>query len=350
MGQNYLPLSLGLVMFSFLLTSIAIVPFINFLYKLRFTRRREAPKSGKIPLFDKLHDIKAGTPVGGGVLIVGVVSLIFFLVFIISQKLGIYIETAYHLRHELLVIFFTFLSFGFLGFTDDFKKNLGQPSKGRIGLWFGLRRRQKFLLQWILAFIIGFFLHNLLGISIVHIPLMGEVVNLGWWYIPFSAFVIVSFANAFNVTDGLDGLATGLLLICLFAFGIIAAGSLDTPLSIFIAIWSGSLIAFLYFNIWPARIWLGDTGAMSFGATLGVIGLLTGSIIALVVIGGLFVAEVASSALQILGWKIFKKPLLPLAPLHNTFLAKGWEEPKIVMRAWLTGIIFAIFGLWLATI
>lgn len=350
MGQNYLPLSLGLVMFSFLLTSISIVPFINFLYKLKFTRRKEAPKTGKIPLFDRLHDKKAGTPVGGGVLIVAIVTTLFFILFLVSQKFGIYIQTAHNLRFELLTIFFTFIGYGLLGFTDDYKKNLGKPTKGYIGLWFGIRRRQKFILQWILALVIGFFLHIFLGIGIIHIPMMGEIINLGYWYIPFSAFVIVSFANAFNITDGLDGLATGLLLICLFAFGIIAAGSLDTPISIFIAIWSGSLIAFLYFNIWPARIWLGDTGALSFGATLAVIGLLTGSIIALVVIGGLFVAEVASSALQIFGWKVFKRPILSLAPIHNTFLARGWEEPKIVMRAWLTGIILAIFGLWLATI
>ena len=109
-------------------------------------------------------------------------------------------------------------------------------------------------------------------------------------------------------------------------------------------------MAFGYFNIWPARIHLGDAGALSFGAMLAVIGLLTGSFVALFVIGGIFLIEIVSSAIQIFGWKVFKKPLLPLAPLHNTFLAKGWEEPKIVMRAWLAGVLLAIFGLWLATI
>jgi phospho-N-acetylmuramoyl-pentapeptide-transferase len=177
-----------------------------------------------------------------------------------------------------------------------------------------------------------------------------KTFDLGVWYIPFSAFVIVSFANAFNVTDGLDGLATGLLIICLTAFGAISASTLDTPLSLFIALLFGSLIAFLYFNVWPARIFLGDTGALSFGATLAIIGLLTGSIVALVVIGGIFVIEISSSFVQIIGWKYFKRPVLPLAPLHNTFLAKGWEEPKIVMRAMVAGFILAIFGLWLATI
>ena len=215
---------------------------------------------------------------------------------------------------------------------------------------FGIPRSFKFVLQWILAFIIAYLIYRVLGIEIVHLPLIDSTFNLGVWYIPFAAFVIVSFTNAVNITDGLDGLVSGLLMICLLAFGVIAAGSLDTPLSIFISIWIGSLIAFLYFNIWPARIFLGDTGALSFGATLGVVGLLTGSIAALVVIGGIFIIEIASSAIQILGWKILKRPIFPLAPIHHTFLAMGWEEPKIVMRAWLAGIMLAIFGLWLATI
>ncbi|KKP23582.1 MAG: Phospho-N-acetylmuramoyl-pentapeptide-transferase [Candidatus Woesebacteria bacterium GW2011_GWC1_30_29] len=193
-------------------------------------------------------------------------------------------------------------------------------------------------------------MYKSLGVNILHIPIIGRTLDLGIWYVPFAAFVIVSFTNAFNITDGLDGLAPGLLMICLIAFGVIAAGSLDTPLSLFIALWIGALIAFLYFNTYPARIWLGDSGALSFGATLAVVGLLTGSIIALVVIGGIFVLEITSSAIQILGWKILKKPIFKLAPIHHTFLAIGWEEPKIVMRAWLAGIVLAIFGLWLATI
>ena len=123
----------------------------------------------------------------------------------------------------------------------------------------------------------------------IHVPLIDTVVYLGYFYIPFAAIFIVSFANAFNITDGLDGLATGLLMICLVAFGIILGGILDTPLSVFIALWIGALFAFLYFNVWPARIFLGDAGALSFGAMLAVIGLLTGSIFALVVIGGIFV-------------------------------------------------------------
>ncbi len=347
---SFITLALGLTIFSFLISSILIVPFIDLLYKLKLTRRKEAPKNGKIPLFDKLHDIKAGTPIGGGLLVIVLVSILFAILFPLSSRLGVFVTTAYPLRNELFVIFFTFISFGLLGLVDDYIKILSRPTAGVLGLIFGLKRWHKFGLQWILGLIIGFLIYYSLGIHILHIPMIGTVLDLGIWYIPFSAFIIVAFTNAFNITDGLDGLSTGLLLICLGAFGIIAAGNLDTPLSLFIGLWIGTLISFLYFNIWPARIWLGDTGALSFGAMLAVIGLLTGNLIALVVIGGVFVIEVVSSAIQILGWKFLKRPILPLAPLHNTFLARGWEEPKIVMRAWLFGIMLAIFGLWLATI
>jgi phospho-N-acetylmuramoyl-pentapeptide-transferase len=274
----------------------------------------------------------------------------FVIIFPLSSYLGLYIRSSYSLRAELFVIFFTFISFGLLGLSDDLLKVFGKPTRGVLGLWFGLRRKHKFVLQCLLALFVGFIIYKYLGIQIINIPLLNVVVNLGVWYIPFAAFVIVAFTNAFNITDGLDGLSVGLLLICLLAFEVIATGNLDTPLSLFISLWVGSLIAFLYFNVWPARIFLGDTGALSFGAMLGVIGLLTGRIIALVVIGGVFVLEAATSAIQIFGWKYLKRPILPLAPIHHTFLAKGWQEPKIVMRAWMLGLLLAIFGLWLATI
>jgi len=349
-SPNLLSLVLGIIIFSFLVTSLLVLPFINFLYKMKLTRKKEAPKNGKIPLFDKLHDVKAGTPVGGGILLVLIITILFFVLFPIASRLGVFIHCAFNLKYEVFIVFFTFISFGLIGLSDDLIKIFGKPKKGLHGLWFGLSRGQKFALQWFFALLIGFFIYKHLGIQILHIPFVGKTLNLGVLYIPFAAFTIVSFTNAFNITDGLDGLASGLLLICLTAFGVIVASKLDTPLALFISLWIGSLIAFLYFNVWPARIFLGDSGALSFGATLAVIGLLTGSIIALVIIGGIFVVEIASSALQMFGWKFLKKPILPLSPLHNTFLSIGWEESKIVFRAWLAGIILAVFGLWLATI
>lgn len=346
---NYLTLSLGLIIFSFLICIVLIVPFIDLLYRLHLTRKKEAPKSGKIPLFDKLHDIKEGTPVGGGILIIIAVTLLFAISFPLASNMGLYVKSAFPLKPEIFIIFLTFISFGILGLSDDLLKIYAKPTKGVLGLWFGLRRRQKFILQWILGFLLGFLIYKYLGIHIINIPGFHKVLDLGVWYIPFAAFVIVAFSNAFNITDGLDGLSAGLLLICLGAFMIIATGNLDTPLLFFISIWTGALFAFLYFNVWPARIFLGDTGALSFGAMLAVIGLITGKILALVVIGGVFVLEIITSLIQILGWKYLKKPIFPLAPIHHSFLAMGWKEPKIVMRAWILGLLLAVFGLWLAT-
>jgi len=349
-SSNLLPLALGLIIFSFMVTSLLVVPFINLLYKLKLTRKKEAPKNGIVPLFDKLHDIKAGTPIGGGILLIAIVSLLFALILPLVSYLGVYIHSSYNLDREVFKIFFTFISFGALGLLDDIVKIFGKPQKGRLGIAFGLTRKQKFFLQWVLAFIVGYLLYSNLGINIVHIPILNITVNMGVLYIPFAAFTIVTFTNAFNVTDGLDGLSCGLLMIFLFAFSIIAVAIVDTPLWIFIGLWLGAIIAFLYFNTYPARVMLGDAGALSFGATIAVIGLLTGKVFALYVIGGLFLIEILSSAVQILGWKVYKRPILPLAPIHNAFLAGGWEEPKIVMRAWLAGIVLAIFGLWLASI
>ncbi len=350
MMPNFLPLALGLILFSFLITSILVVPFIDLLYKFRLIRRKEAPKKGKIPLFDKLHDIKAGTPVGGGILIIAIVCLLFFILFPLISYMGVYIQSAFNLKKELFIIFFTFIAFGLLGLSDDLLKIFGKPRKGILGMWFGLTRLRKFALQWLLAFIVSFLIYKNLGIHILHIPLINRTIDLGFWYLPLAALLIVTFTNAYNITDGLDGLASGLLMIFLIAFGVIAASSLDTPLWLFISLWLGAIIAFLYFNVWPARIFLGDAGALSFGATIAVIGLLTGNVFGLLVIGGIFLIEIASSAIQIFGWKVLKRPIFLLAPIHHSFLAKGWEEPKIVMRAWLAGIMLAIFGLWLATI
>lgn len=347
---NSLSLILGVILFSFIINSILIVPFIDFLYKIKMLRRKEAPKRGTVPLFDKLHDKKAGTPVGGGVLLVLTTTLLFFSLHFIAGHMGIPLKSSFSVKHEVFIIFFTFISYAILGVSDDVIKIFGKPRKGSLGLWFGLTRKQKFLLQFLLGTVIGLYLYKMMGISILHVPIVDITLNLGVWYVPFAAFVIVSFCNAFNITDGLDGLSSGLLFICILAFAAIAANNLDAPLILFVTLWAGSLLAFLYFNIWPARLWLGDTGSLSFGASLAIIGLVTGNIVALVFIGGIFVLEAASSAIQIFGWKYLKKPIFPLAPLHNTFLVMGWEESKIVSRAWLAGIVLAVFGLWLATI
>lgn len=332
---------LGLMLLSLVATGILIVPFIDFLYKIKL--RRQIQKTVDIfnkpvPLFDKFNDWKVGTPFGGGILIIGVVtvlSLWSYGIFKVDAKIW-----------EVIVLLFTFISFGVLGFYDDLKKLVSSKEMYPI---FGLRFRYKFLLQWILAFIISTILYFQLGYSSVFVRGIG-VIDLGVLYIILAMFAIVSFVNAFNIADGLDGLSSGLLLICLGAFLAIASTQLDRTLSLFIAILMGSVAAFLYFNIFKARIWLGDVGSMSLGAMLAVIGLLSGKIFALAVIGGVFVIEIGSSLIQILGKKYLKRRIFPVAPFHLLLLKRGWEEPKIVMRAWLFGFFFAVLGLFIAAL
>ncbi|PJC28062.1 hypothetical protein CO054_02145 [Candidatus Shapirobacteria bacterium CG_4_9_14_0_2_um_filter_39_11] len=338
----------GLLIFSFIVTGALIIPFINFLYRLKFLRQRQVTRDflgWRTKIFDRFHQHKVGTPVGGGLLVIGIVSLLYALLFPLISFLGVYITAVFPIKDELNILFFSFISFGMLGLYDDLMKFFGFRKNG----FFGLRLRHKFIIQWILAFTIAILLYRNLGINFIHIPFFG-IINLGAWYIPFAAFVVVSFVNAFNITDGLDGLSCGLLMICLFAFWILSNRILDTALSVFISLWIGALIAFLYFNIYPARIWLGDVGALSFGATMAVVGLLLGKIMALVVIGGVFVIEAGSSLIQILSKQFLKRKVFTVAPLHLWLQNIGWEEPKIVMRVWLAGLMLAIFGLWLAVI
>jgi phospho-N-acetylmuramoyl-pentapeptide-transferase len=211
----------------------------------------------------------------------------------------------------------------------------------------GISWKLKLIVQVLIGLAIGWYLYSRLGISIINIPYFG-VVDLGLFFIPFSSFIIVAFSNAVNITDGLDGLAGGLLMITLFALIILATSILDTPITLFIALWLGGLLAFLYFNTYPARITMGDVGALSFGATLAVIGLMLGKIIAVTIIGGLFVVEISSSLLQMFGKRYLGRRLLPLSPIHLWLQSIGWEEPKIVTRAWLAAIILGLLGMWLA--
>lgn len=330
---------LGLSLLSLFVTFILIVPFIDFLYKIKL--RRQKQKTVDIfdeptPVFDKYNSWKAGTPFGGGILILAVVTLLTLWSY---GMLNIDVNP-----WEIFVIMFGFIGFGLLGFYDDLKK-LVSPDKATF---FGLRFRHKIIIQLILALIIAAAIYFKLGYSFVYIRGIG-LSSLGVLFIPFSAFVIVSFANAFNISDGLDGLASGLFLICLLALLAITS-QVDPALSIFIAILIGSVSAFLYFNIYKARLWLGDVGSMSLGASLGVLGLLTGKPVALAVIGGVFVLEAGSSLIQILGKKFLNKKIFPVAPLHLYFLKRGWGEPRIVMRAWLLGFFFAVLGLYIAYI
>jgi phospho-N-acetylmuramoyl-pentapeptide-transferase len=328
---------LGLVLIAFAVTSLVMVPFIDVLYFLRrkYKKISHNALSSNTPIHNQLLKGKdIDTPVGGGIPVI--------LVLVLLSTIITYF-TNYRFTNDFFVLIFTILSFGLIGFLDDFRKVFANFN----GKYAGLRGRYILVLQLIFAFVVALLLYYSIGIDNIFVPVFGNII-LGLWYIPLAAFAIISFANAYNISDGLDGLSSGLLLICLFAFLILAGTVFNESLSIFVGLWIGALIAYLYFNVFPARIYLGDAGAYGFGATLAVVGLLTGKMIGLGVIGGMYVLIVGSSLIQIFSKKVLKKKAFPVAPIHMYFKYIGWEEPKIVARFWLAGIIFAVLGLWLA--
>lgn len=329
---------LGLIVISFFVTSFFLLPFIDLLFYLRSKRisslKTTVNENSDTPLHDFLMKKDFFTPVGGGLLIIPVVLILTVLFFA-------YIHNK--INWEIFVIFFSMIAFGILGSVDD----LRHIYSNTLGKFKGLSSFTILLFQVVFALSIALILFFKVGLNNVYIPIVGNIL-LGWWYIPLAVFAIVTFANAYNISDGLDGLSTGLLTICLFAFLALSSSVFDQDLAIFVGIWIGALIAYLYFNVFPARIHLGDAGAFSFGATLAVVGLLTGKIMALGVIGGVYIIIILSSLLQILSKRFFKKKLFLIAPVHMYFKYIGWEEPKIVMRFWLAGAILAITGLWLA--
>ncbi len=326
---------------------VLIVPFINFLYKLKLQRSKQHTRDAfnkPTPIFDKFHQHKTGTPVGGGILIIGstIVLFAYFLFLFVAFNRPI-LSNYPSIISEIKIILFTFISFAFLGIYDDLNKIFYWKGKQ----FWGIKLRHKLIIEIVLALIVSFWMYSELKISFINIPFL-QVVNIHFFYVFFAAFVIVAFANAVNITDGLDGLSSGILVFALTAFWVIAHAIIDVPTSLFIAIWLGGLIAFLYFNIHPARIFLGDTGALSFGATFAVIGLILGKSFALPIVGGVFVIEIVSSLAQLLSKRFLKRKLFPVAPFHLWLQLKGWTETKIVMRLWIISMLFAILGLTIA--
>lgn len=327
---------LGILLFALTIFVAATIPFIDLLYRLKFTYRKPISPSTVLEKatfrqLQKTQTFKYGTPIGGGILIITLVSLLFPIVYPTLSHLGLYIHSSFPIKEELNIIFFTFISFGLLGAYNDFVKNWPARSYYKFAL----------------SLFCGFLLYFNLGISSFYIPYIG-VIHLGFWYPLFAGSLIYIFSRAYNISDGLDGLAAGNLMISLFALWVLSVSALDTPISIFIALWLSGIITFLYFNIYPARIWLGNVGALSFGATLAVLGLLLGNIASLLIIGGVFLLEFFSWVIQVFHVSVFKKKIFSISPLHYWLVSHGWPEPKVVMRSWLLGILLAFVGLWLS--
>ncbi|MCX6799784.1 MAG: phospho-N-acetylmuramoyl-pentapeptide-transferase [Candidatus Falkowbacteria bacterium] len=313
---------------SFIFT-IAWTPILtHFLYKYKVGK--PIRDTGATPIFSKLHAGKSGTPTMGGVLVWGTV-LVFSLFFFLLPKI---ISNDFLKSLNFLTRSETFLPLGVLvatalvGLTDDYVDLKGK-SKG------GLTIKRRLLVYTLIALAGASWFYYKLGWDLFHVPFVGNI-ELGWAYI--LAFV--------NETDGLDGLAGGTLLTSYSAYGIIAFSLGKYDLATFCGVLAGALLAFLWFNINPARFFMGDTGAMSMGITLGVMAMLTNTPLILPIIGSVFVFESVSVIIQISSKKLRNgKKVFLSAPVHHHFEAIGWSEPKIVMRFWIISAVSAGFGL-----
>ena len=331
----------GLTIASFIIVA-GITPFYyKFLLKFGIKKKlREEAADGKAAtIFRELHKGKEGTPTMGGVLI-WVVAALIVLISPAAQFFGI---THFSLlnRNETYIPVFTLISVGILGLIDDYL-NIHSEQKG-------LRVKPKFLWLTLFALMGGLWFYFKLGYNTIHIPGIGDA-PIGIFYILLFIFIIVASANAVNITDGLDGLAGGLIVIAFTAFGAIAYMQSLVILAAFCGIIVGATLAFLWFNIPPALFYMGDTGALALGATLGVIAMLTNSVLILPLIAFIFVIEAASSGIQLLSKRWFKKKVFLIAPLHHHFEAKGWKEEKVVMRFWIIGAFTSVLGVILAVL
>jgi phospho-N-acetylmuramoyl-pentapeptide-transferase len=323
-------LAISLAGLSFLLTIIWGGPLLRVLrhFKIGKIIRVEEPTQ---------HLVKMGTPTMGGVMVVLPVLLLTVLlnaVELIGLKLA---------GQSVLVPLATLVAFALLGAIDDWE---GVRGKRRGD---GLSIRAKFIAQWVLAALVAWALKYLLGVPDVLFPGMKLVINLGWFYVPIAAFIIVAMSNAINFTDGLDGLA-GLISATIFAaYGAIAILQGQTFLAQFSFTVVGALFGFLWFNAHPAQLMMGDTGSLAFGATIAVVALMTGQWVLLPLIAIIPVSEALSVTIQVLYFKATKgRRFFKMAPIHLHFELLGWSETQIVQRFWLIGLLAALIGVGLA--
>lgn len=334
-------LILGSTFLSFIIAFLLVPVFTKFLIRNKIGKQiREVALSGeKSSMFSALHAKKQGTPTMGGILIWGV-SLLVVLISRGMSALGVFDRSLLN-RKETWIPLFTLVAVGLLGALDDYLniKSIGK-TKGLSA---------KFKLFWLTVFggVGAYWFHFKLGFSSISIPFMGSV-EIGWLYIPLFIFIILATANSVNFTDGLDGLASGLLIMAFGAFGLIAYMHGMLILSAFCGVISGSLVAFLWFNVPPALFYMGDTGALSLGALLGVIAMLTDQVIILPLIGFIFVVETISVIIQLTSKKLFKRKVFLIAPIHHHYEAKGWPESKVVMRFWIIGGFATTLGVILS--
>ena len=324
--------SLFALMIGFLLSTAFGLVAIPLLKKIKAGQR--------INVYVENHQRKSGTPTMGGLIFI-IPTIITTIILLLTNKIEFSVN--------LLIVMFVFISYGLIGFLDDYISIKQNQNKG-------LSQFQKLFLQFIVALIFYILYRKYTDAnSVLEITLLNIEWKLDWFYGVFILFLLVGSSNAVNLTDGLDGLAGGLSAISFLAFGLIAWGSYwiegYQDMGIFCFILVGSIMGFLVYNTNPAKVFMGDTGSLTLGATLATIAILTGHEISLAVIGGIFVIETLSVIIQITSVVLFKKKIFLMTPIHHHFERLGWREGDIVKLFWIIGFILCllalIYGVWL---
>lgn len=324
--------SLFALMIGFLLSTVFGLVAIPLLKKIRAGQR--------INVYVENHQRKSGTPTMGGIIFI-VPTIITTIILLLTNKIDFSVN--------LLIVLFVFISYSLIGFLDDYLSIKQNQNKG-------LSQLQKIFLQFIVALIFYILYRKYTNAnSVLEITLLNIKWNLDWFYGIFILLLLVGSSNAVNLTDGLDGLAGGLSAIGFLAFGLIAWGSYwiegYQDIGIFSFVLVGSILGFLLYNTNPAKVFMGDTGSLTLGATLATIAILTGHEFSLAVIGGVFVIETLTVIIQIVSVVIFKKKVFLMTPIHHHFERLGWRESDIVKLFWFVGLILSllalIYGVWL---
>ena len=324
---------------AFVVTMLWTPLLTKFLYKYKLGKQIRDEASA--PIFSKMHQVKSGTPTMGGTLVWATTAVLAVTIFYLAKitNFDLFKQLNFLNRGQTLLPLGVLVASALVGLVDDFfnVKKMG-PRGG------GLKMKHRLLIYAAIAAVGAWWFFVKLQWSTIHVPFVGDF-NIGWWFIPLFIFVVVSTAFSVNEIDGLDGLAGGTLLMAFAAYGSIAFLQGKYDLATFCGVIIGSLVAFLWFNIFPARFFMGDTGAMSLGITLGVLAMFTNYFLLLPIIGLLFVIESGSVIIQQVSKKIRKKKVFLSAPIHHHLEAIGWPEPKIVMRFWLISGVTAVMGL-----
>ena len=331
---------LGIATISFFVAILITPIWSKILFKyFKPGKEIERPKNtfwGPTPIFNALHKDKAGTPTMGGVIVWLTVAVITLVVWIFSHYFdGFWSRWNFLSRGQTFLPLGVLIMAALLGMADDI---LGIFKKG------GIRWHRRLLLHLLVAAVGAWWFYFKLDWDIINIPFLGDFA-IGLWYIPIFLFVIVATAFSANETDGLDGLVGGVFLTSFMALGAIAFVQGRTDLVIFIAAIIGALVAFLWFNIYPAKFFMGDTGVMALGFVLGVVAMLTNTFLLLPIIGIVMVIETLSVVVQTISKKIRKKKIFLSTPIHHHFEALGWPETQVTMRFWVISAIGAILGI-----